>query len=375
MKILSFAFLAVISPCLLPAVLPAQATQPAMLPGRPSPDAPIPVSPERAKMAKEFFASLSRGPENAVEIAGSIVDQYGQPVDGAQMTVERGVLLLASDAPAPKPSYESSTLSKGFNLIADLSRSIWTEERYVSIRFHRDGYYDGGFNLDHQSLSERSDSLFASPYSKYVAGNGPGTGLQILLQKIEHPAALTPLFAHGFASLYLYPDGTVVYGDPDNPDKRERVPPESVPRGAFRLTQYGAPKGQLAWAIQPFYFPQGGQRPVATNLSLTTGDPDILFRRADVLDVRKPCRSMGQAPTEGYSRSLPIDDHYFVDKCGGVSQFNYFYIKIHGKYGRGILWGGIDTIGKSNVGIAIVVWMQPNGSRDLEDGKDDIGQP
>lgn len=352
----------------------APTTQPVTLPPRDPPGTAPLVAGARAEMYHRFCRYLHEQNPAHVSIDGVLVDQFGNAVDGVEMTIKRGQHYKLPGAEPPPPTSAVSTVSGRFRFDADLSSGS-SEWRYAAASFRRKGYYGAVLTLprpeDMSRIDDRdSASAFTYGYLQFAAHGDEQSRLCIVLQKIEHPAILTPLTSHHALSLWLYPNGMVACTDLDHPDVRDHVPADKLPSATLRLSQPDLPNGRFDWAIQPYSYPPGGQRIVVLNTSLTSGDADIGFQRAKVLDVRRPCRSMGYAPIDGYKSSLPIDDHGFTDECGGISQFNYFFIKIHGKYGRGTVWEGIDPVDKSWINAGVVVWMQPDGSRDLEDGTD-----
>lgn len=342
----------------------APTTRPIERPAQIRPDTFGPMPPVAAKMYQAFCRTYARADAH-IPIEGWVVDQFGKPVDRVKMTLERGALNLASDAPSPSSSFEDSVISGHFKAVGDLSKGPLTEKR-IAIRFHRDGYYGGsvGFSPDMGNYVA-PDPRFAHGYIEFL----PDKGLRVLLQKIEHPTApLTPLFPDSEAQLELNADGTVTYVDPAHPADHHRAQMKDAPAGVFRLTEPHLPKARIDWAWQPFVYPPGGRLPIAENVSLTAGDPDVALQLAKVKDVEKPFRSMGLAPVDGYQAAIPIDDGGFTDEIGWTTKWNYFYIKMHGKYGRGYVRLGLNWDSHTSVSGAMAIWMNPTGSRDLEDG-------
>ena len=111
------------------------------------------------------------------------------------------------------------------------------------------------------------------------------------------------------------------------------------------------------------YREDGGPRRLPKHLSLCITDPEGGFihypvedRQAFIYDRFN--RSMRQAPETGYQQTLII----YPDKQIPV----YFFIKAGDRYGKGVLRGVTVAEDGSRVDCIVKLYMQPDGSRNLE---------
>ena len=292
-------------------------------------------------------------------IGGTVVDQDGNPLSGVKVRVQK-----SEHAGEQRVGVVQFKVTTPFEIKVDGGAKL-------SLTFEKPGYYP----VDDQTVSvpvpQRIDTpeiLANKPVARPVVEK---RDLRIVMEKQGKLVKLQQFSAW----LEHCADGSGVVLDLDSPtdkppfasyDKKvaSLASPETLPRNClYLLSQAEKENRSASAAVQQKGGPVPVPRPV-TRLPITVrllaAGSDSGFVTVTPPNPFRPFRTMKEAPREGYQREIVLE----APTNGSQA---VFYFKLHGKYGKGQLCNiQLRQQGTASVVASLVVWLQPDGSRNLE---------
>jgi hypothetical protein len=324
------------------------------------------VKGKRLAMYTSFRSELLRHLAATV-LSGTIVDLDGKPIDVAQVHISQRY----SDALYPKfyKAPEETTLvandgrfSTTINLLTHIA---------ADLNAHKDGYYDQNVTILPETESNSFEDALADAFERgYLDYDpAPDRGLIIHLRKKGTLTTLKPLFgeAEQPVRLVITSHGDMVVADPRRPSPTFQIKAADAVQlgtGIYRLVaDRDDDHFRLLHHERVDFVSEAYDEP--TGLRLTADDPSIQFQWAHLEDPKYPLLSLTSAPVDGYSSVLD-----FADRPNEiVPSGRWFYCKINDSFGRGAIAGTLAR-DKSHIWMRLQIWLQPDGSRNLETGQE-----
>lgn len=301
--------------------------------------------------ALQAIAEEERKKTGNIDIYGSVVSESGEPL--LDVSVDYEVRKYGDVVAQVPPTAHSMSVNGSFRLRKKEISSI-------SMAISKNGYYGVTWEYNFSA-----DKLRKYPDGEEIVE------IEITLKNKPAPAPLEEF--EGFLRTGKGgPTSTLTISNPEGPRgplTSETIKTWEAQKASLpKLFLVGETEGEGGFAVVEF-IPRG-QNHLVTGLahgrvehsSQTTGDGFVVFDPGEVPYRHKLVfRDMNMAPVKGYFPSIEL-------RSSAGPEIVYFYFRIGGHHGKGMVTGRPTVVGEGHDQVAIasaVVFVNPTGSRNL----------
>lgn len=289
-----------------------------------------------SELGVESLRKIIEQDSGTIEVSGIVVDEDGVALDGVGIEVAE---VDPADMFGELRNRKIMRVDREFHI---RRRGVET----VECRFFKKGYYDvrHSFSISKGTSSQEDGSLKRD-------------GFKVVLLQVPEPAPLEKIEGYlsssrdGPSSVLMVQTSAL-----DGSDKNYQfiLDPGTQSNGALRI---------VVTAIEGVAGPQSVLE--VGRIIISPSELGDGFASTKITAGRRPVkygfRKMTVAPVEGYSPFLPIG-------AASSEEDAFFYCRIGGRYGKGVVTTRAPVIVKNGVetaGARIVVYLNPTGSRDV----------